>query len=189
MRHGRRNKKFDRHTAHRQAMLKNLARDLLIHESIKTTLAKAKEARRVVEKLITLGQVDTVKNRRLAYTYLQDKTLVRRLFIDIAPLFKQRPGGYTRLVKTFNRSGDGAPMVILGLVVKTEAPKHRGVRTKEQKEGKNAPSVKTETSTPERPKPQVKPVEKKTTPKQPHEQKKGIAFGLRKYFGGDKKGQ
>lgn len=188
MRHGRRNKRFDRHTAHRQAMLKNLARDLLIHETITTTLAKAKEARRVVEKLITLGQVDSIKNRRLAYTHLQDKTLVRRLFIDIAPLFKERPGGYTRIVKAFNRSGDGAPMVILGLVVKTEASQHKGSGAREQKEEKKAPGVRAETSTQDRPKPQVKPVEKKTTPKQPHEQKKGITFGLRKYFGGDKKG-
>jgi large subunit ribosomal protein L17 len=185
MRHSRRTKKFDRYTAHRQAMLKNLARSLLISQKVKTTLVKAKEARRLIEKLITLGKEDTLKNRRLCFTYLQDRSLIKRLFQDIAPLFKDRPGGYTRILKTANRAGDGAQMAILELVTKKQEPKaekKKIEKIEKTKEEKKIPPAK-EPSKEEKPKP--KPITREE-PK-PRERKKGFISGLRKYFGGRKK--
>ncbi len=184
MRHRRRTKKFDRHTSHRQAMLKNLARNLLIHQKIKTTLAKAKEGRRLIEKLITLGKKDTVNNRRLAYVYIQDRKLIKSLFKDIAPLFKDRPGGYTRVLKTANRNGDGAQMAILELVVKSKPHKPVESEVKEAKEKKKVPS-KTKAPQKEKPKVKLRPAEKEV-PK-PKEKKRGFVSGLRRYFGGGRK--
>lgn len=184
MRHSKRTKRFDRHSSHRQAMLKNLARNLLIHQKIKTTLAKAKEARRLVEKLITLGKKDTIQNRRLAYIYLQDRKLIKSLFEDIAPLFKERPGGYTRVLKTLNRAGDGAQMAILELVAKTEAPKLAEPRVEKPRKEKKAPST-TEPSQKEKPKVKPRPIEKEISKSE--EKRKGFVSNLRKYFGGRRK--
>ena len=97
-------------------MFRNMATSLLLHETIKTTLPKAKELRRVVEPLITLAKEDGVANRRLAFNRLRDKEVVGKLFKDVGPRFKNRPGGYLRILKTGPRPGDAAPMAIVQLV-------------------------------------------------------------------------
>ncbi len=97
-------------------MFRNMATSLLLHETIKTTLPKAKELRRVVEPLITLAKEDGVANRRLAFNRLRDKEVVGKLFKDVGPRFKDRPGGYLRILKTGPRPGDAAPMAIVQLV-------------------------------------------------------------------------
>jgi large subunit ribosomal protein L17 len=94
-------------------MFRNMAASMLKHETIKTTLPKAKELRRVVEPLITLAKNDSVANRRLAFDRLRDKEVVGKLFTDIGPRFKERPGGYLRILKTGPRPGDAAPMAII----------------------------------------------------------------------------
>lgn len=103
--------------AHRQALLKNLASEVIDHGKIKTTMAKAKAVRPVVEKLITLAKVDSVANRRLAYSKLNNKTAVKKLFEEVAPKFKERNGGYTRILKLADgRVGDNAKMGFIALV-------------------------------------------------------------------------
>ncbi len=97
-------------------MFRNMAASLLRHETIKTTLPKAKELRRVVEPLITLAKIDGVANRRLAFDRLRDKEVVGKLFSDLGPRFKERPGGYLRILKAGPRAGDAAPMAIVQLV-------------------------------------------------------------------------
>jgi large subunit ribosomal protein L17 len=116
MRHKIAGRRLDRPTAHRKSLLRNLVRDLLIHESIQTTEAKAKETRRSAEKIITLGKDGTLHARRQALAYLNDKDLTKRLFEDIAPRYASRPGGYTRIVKLGRRHGDGAPLAQLELI-------------------------------------------------------------------------
>jgi large subunit ribosomal protein L17 len=96
-------------------MFRNMATSMLMHETIKTTLPKAKELRRVVEPLITLAKEDSVANRRLAFDRLRDKAAVGKLFSEIGPRFKERPGGYLRILKTGPRSGDAAPMAVVML--------------------------------------------------------------------------
>ncbi|MFH1856796.1 MAG: 50S ribosomal protein L17, partial [Candidatus Omnitrophota bacterium] len=174
MRHSRRNKKFDRPLSQRQAMFKSLARNVLIAQKIETTLAKAKEARRLTEKLITLGKEDTLKNRRLAFDYLQDRTLVKTLFTEIAPLFKERAGGYTRIVKTTYRPGDGASMVIFELVEKTKAHKAKKAKSlKPAVDKKSQPEKETSKEEKSKSDKSTKVFEKKTSIKS-HEDKKGI---------------
>jgi large subunit ribosomal protein L17 len=102
-------------------MYKNMATSFLNHEAIKTTLPKAKELRRVVEPLITMAGNDSVANRRLAFSRLRDKEAVGKLFSELGPRFKDRPGGYTRILKCGFRPGDQAPMAIIELVEKSEA--------------------------------------------------------------------
>ena len=121
MRHGLGLRKLNRTSAHRQAMLRNMMNSLLQHEAIKTTVPKAKELRRVVEPMITLGKTDTVANRRLAFARLRDDANVAKLFNDLGPRFKARPGGYTRILKMGNRVGDNAPMAFVELVDRVEA--------------------------------------------------------------------
>jgi|SRR5690606_7369484 len=116
MRHRKSGRKFNRTSAHRQAMFKNMAASLVEHELIKTTLPKAKELRRVAEPLITLAKNDSVANRRLAFARLRDQAAVKKLFEDIGPRFKERPGGYTRILKCGFRAGDAAPMAFIELV-------------------------------------------------------------------------
>lgn len=116
MRHRKSGRKLGRNSSHRKAMFRNMAASLLRHETIKTTLPKAKELRRVVEPLITLAKVDGVANRRLAFDRLRDKEVVGKLFSDVGPRFKERPGGYLRILKTGPRPGDAAPMAIVQLV-------------------------------------------------------------------------
>jgi large subunit ribosomal protein L17 len=116
MRHGHGLRKLNRTSAHRQAMLRNMANSLLKHEAIKTTLPKAKELRRVVEPLITLAKNPTVANRRLAFDRLRDRETVVKLFNELGPRFANRPGGYTRILKMGFRVGDNAPMAYVELV-------------------------------------------------------------------------
>jgi len=121
MRHRNSGRQLSVNTAHRAALLRNLATAVLRHETIKTTLPKAKELRRVVEPLITLGKTDSLSNRRLAFARLRDRDIVGKLFTDIGPHYQARAGGYTRILKTGNRKGDNAAMAIVQLVDRAEA--------------------------------------------------------------------
>ena len=116
MRHRKSGRKLGSNSSHRKAMIRNMAKSLVRHEMIKTTVPKAKELRRVIEPLITLAKVDGVANRRLAFNRLRDKEAVGKLFSDLGPRFKDRPGGYLRILKTGPRPGDAAPMAIVQLV-------------------------------------------------------------------------
>jgi len=116
MRHGHGLRKLNRTRSHRLAMLRNMTNSLLRHEAIKTTLPKAKELRRVVEPLITLGREPTVANKRLAFNRLRDREMVVKLFAEIGPRYKARNGGYTRILKMGFRVGDNAPMAFMELV-------------------------------------------------------------------------
>ena len=120
MRHGHGLRKLNRTTSHRLAMLRNMMNSLIEHEAIKTTLPKAKELRRVIEPMITLAKVPTVANRRLAFDRLRDRDSVVKLFNELGPRFKTRPGGYTRILKMGFRVGDNAPMAFVELVERTE---------------------------------------------------------------------
>jgi large subunit ribosomal protein L17 len=116
MRHKKSGRKLGRTSSHRKAMFRNMAASMLKHETIRTTLPKAKELRRVVEPLITLAREDSVANRRLAFNRLRDKEVVGKLFTDLGPRFKDRPGGYLRILKCGPRPGDNAPMAYVQLV-------------------------------------------------------------------------
>ena len=116
MRHGHGLRKLNRTSSHRLAMLRNMMNSLIEHEAIKTTLPKAKELRRVIEPMITLAKEATVANRRLAFDRLRDRDSVVKLFNDLGPRFKTRPGGYTRILKMGFRVGDNAPMALVELV-------------------------------------------------------------------------
>ena len=116
MRHGHGLRKLNRTSAHRLAMLRNMTNSLLRHEAIRTTLPKAKELRRVVEPLITLGREPTVANKRLAFNRLRDRENVVKLFNEIGPRYSARNGGYTRILKMGFRVGDNAPMALMELV-------------------------------------------------------------------------
>ena len=116
MRHRKSGRKLGRTSSHRKAMFRNMAASLVHHETIKTTLPKAKELRRVVEPLITLAKEDGVANRRLAFNRLRDKAAVGKLFTEIGPRFKDRPGGYLRILKMGPRPGDAAPMALVQFV-------------------------------------------------------------------------
>jgi large subunit ribosomal protein L17 len=116
MRHQLSGRQLSRNSPHRHAMLRNMSVSLLRHETIRTTLPKAKELRRVVEPLITLGKKDGDANRRLAFSRLRDAEVVEKLFADLGPRFKARPGGYTRILRMNPRPGDSAPMALMQLV-------------------------------------------------------------------------
>jgi len=116
MRHGHGLRKLNRTSSHRLAMLRNMTNSLLRHEAIKTTLPKAKELRRVIEPLITLGREPTVANKRLAFNRLRDREIVVKLFSEIGPRYAARNGGYTRILKMGFRAGDNAPMAFMELV-------------------------------------------------------------------------
>ncbi|MEA3175785.1 MAG: large subunit ribosomal protein [Gammaproteobacteria bacterium] len=116
MRHRNSGRQLSRNASHRHAMLRNMATSLLQHETIRTTVPKAKELRRVVEPLITLAKVDSIGKRRLAYSRLRDESIVVKLFEDLGPRFKARAGGYTRILKMEPRPGDNADMALMQLV-------------------------------------------------------------------------
>ena len=116
MRHGLSGRKLSRPTAHRMSMLRTAVTDLLRHESIETTEAKAREIRRLAEKVITRGKGGTLHDRRLAAAVLTDEGVVRKLFEELGPRYESRPGGYTRMVKLGPRRGDAAPMAIVELL-------------------------------------------------------------------------
>jgi large subunit ribosomal protein L17 len=132
MRHRLSGRQLSRNSPHRHAMLRNMAVSLLRHETIRTTLPKAKELRRVVEPLITLAKTDTDARRRLALARLRDPGVVGKLFVDLGPRFKARPGGYTRILHMLPRPGDAASMALMQLVdgpVKAEAPAAEKAKT------------------------------------------------------------
>lgn len=116
MRHRESGRKLNRNSSHRKAMYRNMTVSLMQHEMIRTTLPKAKELRRVAEPLITMAKNDSVAKRRLAYSRLRDRDTVTKLFNELGPRFKSRPGGYLRILKCGYRSGDKAPMAIVELL-------------------------------------------------------------------------
>jgi large subunit ribosomal protein L17 len=139
-RHANAGRKLSRNTSHRKALLDNLVRAVILEESIRTTTPKAKEARKLVERVITKAKANTVAARRVVHKTVRDQAALAKLFDTIGPRFKERPGGYTRIIHVHNRLGDNAPMAILELVEKSEkaAP--------EQKEKKPAKGKKAEES-------------------------------------------
>lgn len=120
MRHRKSGRSLGRKSAHRKAMYKNMAASLIQHETIRTTLPKAKELRRVIEPLITLGKEDGASRRRLAFDRLRDKKAVGKLFNELGPRYKDRPGGYLRILKIGYRPGDSAPMALVQLLDQPE---------------------------------------------------------------------
>ncbi len=120
MHHRKSGRKLNRTSSHREAMFRNMAASLIKHELIRTTVPKAKELRRVAEPLITLSKVDGVANRRLAFSRLRDKQAVGKLFVELGPRFRARPGGYLRILKCGFRDGDNAPMAYVELMDRPE---------------------------------------------------------------------
>ena len=120
MRHRKIGRQLNRNSSHRKAMFMNMASSLFRHELIKTTLPKAKELRRVAEPLITIAKNDSVAQRRLAFARLRDREMVSKLFNELGPRYKERPGGYLRILKCGNRTGDAAPMAYVELVDRVE---------------------------------------------------------------------
>lgn len=121
MRHKNSGRKLNRNSSHRKAMFRNMTVSLMQHELITTTLPKAKELRRVAEPLITMAKNDSVARRRIAFSRLRDRAIVTKLFNELGPRYKERPGGYLRILKCGFRTGDKAPMAIVELVDRPEA--------------------------------------------------------------------
>ena len=131
MRHRHGLRKLNRTSSHRQAMLRNMANSLLRHEAIKTTLPKAKELRRVVEPLITLGKKPNLANRRLAFNRLRDREMVLKVFDELGPRYASRNGGYLRILKFGFRVGDNAPMAVVELMDRSVGASPAGAPTVE----------------------------------------------------------
>jgi large subunit ribosomal protein L17 len=142
MRHHLSGRQLSRNSSHRHALLRSLSVSLLRHETIRTTVPKAKELRRVVEPLITLGKEDSDANRRLAFSRLRDSEIVAKLFDTIGPRFKTRPGGYTRILHMAPRPGDNAPMALMQLVERSAPAAVEAAP--EEKKAKKADKAKTE---------------------------------------------
>jgi large subunit ribosomal protein L17 len=140
MRHRNSGRQLSRNSSHRHALLRNMATSLLRHETIRTTVPKAKELRRVVEPLITLAKIDSLAKRRLAYSRLRDVIVVEKLFADLGPRFKSRAGGYTRILKMEPRPGDSADMALMELV---DAPVVPAEKTEDTKAAKSPKAPKT----------------------------------------------
>ena len=138
MRHGHGLRKLNRTTSHRLAMFRNMAVALLTHEQIKTTLPKAKELRRVVEPMITMGKTATLANRRLAYSRLRDHGTVSKLFGELGPRYAKRNGGYLRILKAGFRKGDNAPMALVTLMDRVEQAATAGQGEENKSEKKQA---------------------------------------------------
>lgn len=155
MRHQLSGRQLSRNAPHRWAMLRNMAASLLRHETIKTTVPKAKELRRVVEPLITLGKDDSDANRRRAFAQLRDAEVVVKLFESLGPRFKTRPGGYTQILRMDPRPGDSAPMALMRLMDQPETPS----------EDKAAPPTTDDGETPKRPPKKAAAAPKKASPK------------------------
>jgi large subunit ribosomal protein L17 len=130
MRHRNSGRQLSRNSSHRHALLRNMATSLLSHETIRTTVPKAKELRRVVEPLITLAKVDSLAKRRLAFARLRDVGVVEKLFADLGPRFKARAGGYTRILRMEPRPGDSADMALMQLVDAAVVPADQAEGTK-----------------------------------------------------------
>jgi large subunit ribosomal protein L17 len=143
MRHHLSGRQLSRNSSHRHALMRNMSVSLLRHETIRTTVPKAKELRRVVEPLITLAKKDDEANRRLAFSRLRDSEVVEKLFTDLGPRFKARPGGYTRILRMLPRPGDSAEMALMQLVdrataVAAEQPDEQGGAKKSKRANKKA---------------------------------------------------
>ena len=163
MRHQLSGRQLSRNAPHRWAMLRNMAASLLRHETIRTTVPKAKELRRVVEPLITLGKDDSDANRRRAFAQLRDAEVVVKLFESLGPRFKTRPGGYTQILRMDPRPGDSAPMALMRLMDQPETPAEAGDK---------APSQAGETeTTSKKAAPKKKAAAKKASPKKKAEAK------------------
>ena len=132
MRHRKSGRKLNRNSSHRKAMFRSLACSIIIHESIKTTAAKAKEIKSFLEPLITLSKENTVANQRRAFATLRDKEAISKLFSDLGPRFKERPGGYLRIIKRGFRTGDKAPLVQVEFVTKQPVEEDQEVETLEK---------------------------------------------------------
>ncbi len=146
MRHGLSGRQLSRNAPHRRAMLRNMAASLLKHETIRTTVPKAKELRRVVEPLITMGKIDTLAKRRTAFSRLRDAKVVEKLFDELGPRFKARAGGYTRILHMAPRPGDNAPMALMQLVdgpAAVEAKGDEDAKGGKKAKAKSAPKAKT----------------------------------------------
>jgi len=139
MRHRNSGRQLSRNSSHRHALLRNMATSLLRHETIRTTVPKAKELRRVIEPLITLAKVDSLAKRRLAYARLRDVSIVEKLFVDLGPRFKARAGGYTRILKMEPRPGDNADMALMQLVDAAVVPAEK---TEDKKAAKTSKAPK-----------------------------------------------
>jgi large subunit ribosomal protein L17 len=144
MRHANKNNHLGRTASHREAMLSNMAASLILHKRISTTLAKAKELRKYIEPLITRGKEDTTHSRRIVFSYLQNKFAVSELFRDISQKIGDRPGGYTRILKTGFRKGDNAEMCIIELVDYNETYTAGDAKKKTTKTRRGRGKVKTE---------------------------------------------
>jgi len=138
MRHGHGLRKLNRTSSHRQAMLRNMTNSLLRHESIATTLPKAKELRRVVEPMITLGKKPSLANRRLAFNRLRDREMVTKLFAELGPRYVKRNGGYLRILKSGFRKGDNAPLALVMLMDRPEPAAEAAPTEKKKSEEKKA---------------------------------------------------
>ena len=138
MRHRNSGRQLSRNSSHRHALMRNMATSLLRHETIRTTVPKAKELRRVVEPLITLAKIDSAAKRRLAFARLRDDAVVEKLFADLGPRFKARAGGYTRILKMEPRPGDSAGMALMQLVEGTPVAQEKADDSKSGKAPKAA---------------------------------------------------
>ena len=139
MRHHNALRKFGMTSSHRRAMFRNMTTSLLLHEKFETTLERAKDLRRVVEKLITLAGRDNLHARRQAYSYLLSKAVVHKLFAEIGPRFKARPGGYTRVIRSGVRHGDAAQLAYIELLSEEYTPKGKAKgKSKKRKTKKDA---------------------------------------------------
>src|SRR5688572_14991700 len=160
MRHQLSGRQLSRNAPHRWAMLRNMAASLLRHETIKTTVPKAKELRRVVEPLITLGKDDSDANRRRAFAQLRDAEVVIKLFESLGPRFKTRPGGYTQILRMDPRPGDSAPMALMRLMDQPETPAEAAAPAAEEGETKKAAPKKKAAAAPKKASPKKKAVAK-----------------------------
>lgn len=145
MRHLKAGRKLNRTSAHRKALFRNLVTSLIEHEQVRTTDAKAKELRRIADRMITLGKRGSLHARRQALSYIRSRSVVTKLFDEVAGRFKERPGGYTRVVKIGHRHGDAAPMSVIELTDRGEAAKAEADRKRERRrrraEKKTAPAT------------------------------------------------
>lgn len=172
MRHNRQTHRLGRNHSERRSLLENLVTSLLTYQEIQTTLPKAKAAKRLADRVITLGKRDTLASRRQVFSYLQDRTLTSKVFTEVAPRFKSRNGGYTRILQLSRRKGDGAQLALLELTEKEIKVKEAKAKTKAKKE-----------ESPEAHKPHAAPETRTHKPEEKKEKPKGGFFrNLGKFF-------
>ena len=192
MRHAVRSRRLNRSRSERAALVRSLAQALIRYERIQTTLPKAKEAQRASERLITQAKTGTLAARRRVEAWLQDPEVTRTLFAEVAPRFRQRAGGYTRIVHAGYRTGDGAPMAVLELVErKPEAPAAPKTKAEAKRDAQRAPGPHPKPEKPSREKPEKPsgrgPAAAEPKPQEPPKKKPGgFLGGLRKFFKKDR---